>query len=202
MIRASISRAGRAALAGLVLSLLRPAAAFAHPGHGEYLSVAQAVVLLSGSGVAMLGVGLMFFRGLTAGRWRWVPLTLLGVGLLGGGMGSLAAPLVQGPCRGRPGTDASVEVVRPAEGAVFHDRVPVEVRIVAGRLALGTGLANRPGEGHLHISVDGNIISMIGQERQTIPVPLGRHVIGVEFVANDHISFCPRETVTRTVVVR
>jgi hypothetical protein len=75
------------------------------------------------------------------------------------------------------------------------------VRVVGGRLASVATLQNRPDEGHLHITVDGQVTSMIGSEYQLVPVPLGTHQIAVEFVANDHIAFCPAEIVTRQVHV-
>ncbi|MGH7752630.1 MAG: hypothetical protein ACREN5_07420 [Gemmatimonadales bacterium] len=184
----------RAALL-LLCSLLLPATVWAHPGHGEYMSKPQAIVLLAGSALVLLGVLLMGVRP------RWIPIAVLATGLLSSSVGVLALPLTQGPCRGRPSTDAFLEMLSPAEGATFSGRVPVRVRVVGGRLAPAASLANRPNEGHLHIAVDGQVTSMIGQEYQLVPVPLGTHQIDVEFVANDHATFCPPEIVTRQVHV-
>ncbi len=179
----------------LLASLLMPAGALAHPGHGEHLSQAQAIALLAGSAFVLLGVVLMGLRP------RWIPVAMLVIGLLGSSVGVLALPLVQGPCRGRPASTARLEVLAPPDGATFSGRVPVRVRVVGGRLAPSAALTNQPNEGHLHIAVDGQVTSMVGTENQDLRVPLGQHQITVEFVANDHIAYCPAVTVTRRVVV-
>lgn len=191
MNRAALIRAAIILAAQLAL----PAAAAAHPGHGEHLSQTQAVMMLAGSALVLGGVLLMGMRR------RWIPLTLLGVGLLSSSVGVLAMPLVLGPCQGRPATAATLEVLSPAEGQTFAGRVPVRVRVVGGRLAPSAALANQPDEGHLHIAIDGQVMSMVGLERQVIPVPLGAHRITVEFVANDHLAYCPPVAVTRQVTV-
>jgi hypothetical protein len=179
----------------LLLALVTPDSARAHAGHGQYLSRPQAIVLLTGSALVLLGVLLMGMRP------RWIPVVVLATGLLSSSVGVLALPLMQGPCRGRPATNAFLELLAPPEGATFTSRVPVRVRVVGGRLGSVATLQNKPDEGHLHIAVDGQITSMIGLEYQLVPVPLGTHQIAVEFVANDHLGFCPAETVTRQVHV-
>jgi len=186
--------ASRAALL-LLASLVIPAAALAHPGHGEHLSQGQAIALLAGSAFVLLGVVLMGLRP------RWIPIAVLVAGLLSSSVGVLALPLVQGPCRGRPATTARLEVLAPPEGATFSGRVPVRVHVAGGRLAPSAALANQPNEGHLHVAVDGQVTSMVGTENQDLAVPLGDHRITMEFVANDHIAFCPSVAVSRGVIV-
>lgn len=193
--RALLGRALARAGLILLLSLVIPSGALAHPGHGQHLSRAQAIVLLTGSAFVLLGVLLMGLRP------RWIPIALLATGLLSSSVGVLALPLVQGPCRGRPATTARLDLLAPPDGATFSGRVPVRVRVVGGRLAASAALANQPNEGHLHIAVDGQVASMVGTENQDLPVPLGDHQISVEFVANDHIAFCPVVTATRRVRV-
>lgn len=201
MANALIVRAARSAAGILLLHLLAPSVALAHPGHGEHLSRGQAIALLAGSALVIVGMLLLGARGLSRGWWRWVPVGLLGLGFFTSSVGVLAFPLLQGPCRGRPATAARLEVRRPQDGGTLRSPVPVEVAIVGGRLAPAGALANRPDEGHLHISVDGQLVSMIGQQDQAIHVPLGRHRITVEFVANDHAVFCPPVSATHQVNV-
>ena len=193
--RALITRVAPRAALLLLASLLTPAVALAHPGHGEHLSRGQTVVLLTGAAFVLLGVALM------GTRRRWIPIALLAAGLLSSSVGVLALPLAQGPCRGRPATTARLEVLAPPDGATFSGKVPMRARVAGGRLAPAAALANQPNEGHLHIAVDGQLTSMVGTENQDLPVPLGEHRITVEFVANDHLAFCPTVTVTRRVVV-
>lgn len=190
-----VARAAPRAALLLLLSMLAPGSVLAHPGHGEHLSPGQAILLLSGSALILLGVVLMGVRR------RWIPIALLTVGLLSSSVGVLALPLAQGPCRGRPATTARLEVLAPPDGASFFGRVPVRVRVAGGRLAPSAALANQPNEGHLHIAVDGQVTSMVGTENQDVAVPLGEHRITVEFVANDHVAFCPTVTVSRRVIV-
>lgn len=190
-----IARAAPRAALLLLFSLLIPAAAWAHPGHGAQFSRTERIVLLTGFAFVLLGVLLMGLRR------RWIPIAALATGMLSSSVGVLALPMVQGLCRGRPATAARLDVLAPLDGATFSGRVPVRVRVVGGRLSPPAALANQPNEGHLHIAVDGQLISMVGTESQDIPVPPGEHRIRLELVANDHIAFCPAETVTRQVVV-
>jgi Family of unknown function (DUF6130) len=50
-----------------------------------------------------------------------------------------------------------------------------------------------PDEGHLHVILDDQLISMTSRLRDTIAdVEPGRHLLKVEFVASDHLPFDPR----------
>lgn len=49
-----------------------------------------------------------------------------------------------------------------------------------------------PDEGHLHLRLDGKLLSMTLGLIETIDVTPGPHVVEIEFVANDHLPFDPR----------
>ena len=50
-----------------------------------------------------------------------------------------------------------------------------------------------PNKGHLHLMLDGQLVSMNFKPTATIPVKPGTHLLVVEFVASDHGPFNPRD---------
>jgi hypothetical protein len=133
-------------------------------------------------------------RGTTAGT---LASGLLGASLLLAACGGGAAGSGGGPTptpTTRPSSPATIRIVTPAEGAVVHGpTVRVRVALTGARIVDVTTTHITPTTGHLHLYLDGNIISMNYQLAQTIPnVPPGQHVLKVEFVAADHLPFDPR----------
>lgn len=103
----------------------------------------------------------------------------------------------------RPTTQAAVEIISPTEGqAVPGGQVGISVELTGGEIASVSSTANTPGEGHLHISVDGRLASMTGATNQTLDLPPGVRELSVEYVANDHAPFCVRvsDRVTFSVI--
>ena len=50
-----------------------------------------------------------------------------------------------------------------------------------------------PDEGHLHVILDDQLISMTGDTQQVLTdLTPGQHLLKVEFVASDHFPFDPR----------
>ena len=88
---------------------------------------------------------------------------------------------------------ARIAIVTPSEGQMLETgSVDLELRLAGGSIGDPKARANRSGEGQLHIIVDGQLSSVEGAERQTLDLSAGRHVVEVEYVANDHRPFCPR----------
>jgi len=50
----------------------------------------------------------------------------------------------------------------------------------------------RPDQGHVHLYVDNNLVSMNYGLEQDIAVHPGTYVVKAEFVAADHVPFSPR----------
>ena len=92
----------------------------------------------------------------------------------------------------------------PQDGQVFHGAdVPVRVMLHDARIVPATTTNIVPDEGHLHISLDGEIVSMnLGLTDALHQVAPGIHVVQVEFVASDHLPFDPRVIQQVTFEVR
>ena len=80
---------------------------------------------------------------------------------------------------------------RPAQ-VVHSDHVDLVVRVVGGRVVPLTSTKLEPNAGHLHVWLDGRLVSMLAGTTSTIPVTPGQHALQVEFVAVDHGPFNPR----------
>jgi hypothetical protein len=67
------------------------------------------------------------------------------------------------PSLGRPSTVARLEILSPHEGEVFRgDRaaIPVHLQLDGGKIAPFTSLRLVPNEGHIHLYLDGSLVSM------------------------------------------
>ena len=123
----------------------------------------------------------------------WARLALPGAALLilvTTGCGSSAG----GPAA-RPHTPATLEIARPEPNAVTPPDLTVRLVLRHAHLVPGTrtGGAIRPNEGHIHVSVDGQVVAMIN--RLALPLQQltpGDHTIEAEFVAADHLPFANR----------
>ena len=62
-----------------------------------------------------------------------------------------------------------------------------------GTIATSASTELVPDEGHLHVVLDDQLISMTSDLESVIPdVAPGMHLLKIEFVANDHAPFDPR----------
>ena len=74
-------------------------------------------------------------------------------------------------------TGSSVHVVINLTGATITNVVTTNIR---------------PDQGHVHLYVDNNLVSMNYSLTQDLPVHPGTYVLKAEFVASDHFPFDPR----------
>ena len=96
------------------------------------------------------------------------------------------------------GTDAKVAFSSPQDGATVPANQPIEVEIdlEGGELATSASDAG----GHLHIFVDGSVISMPSTTTAEVTLEPGEHELRVEYVDLQHASYDPpvQETITVT----
>jgi hypothetical protein len=111
-----------------------------------------------------------------------------------GGGRSATSPSAPAPIGPRPSSHAVLKIVSPKNAAtVPATGTALEVSLAGATLTTVTSQNISPDDGHLHVSVDGRLISMTSGLRQELPaLEPGRHLIQVEFVAADHLPFDPR----------
>jgi hypothetical protein len=115
-----------------------------------------------------------------------------------GGSPSASAP---GP---RPSTSARLAIVSPSNGQVVGGGdVHVKLSLSGARIVAATTRNIRPDQGHIHLFLDNQIVSMNFGLTQDIPnVKPGSHVLRAEFVASDHLPFDPRDFTAVTFEVK
>lgn len=98
------------------------------------------------------------------------------------------------PVTARPSSTATIEILEPeANEVVSGEMFTVRIDLEGGRIVEEVSRNLTADEGHVHVSVDGAILSQtfgLNQELET-PSP-GRHLLQVEFAAKDHGPFDPR----------
>lgn len=102
----------------------------------------------------------------------------------------------------RPRSSASVAIREPAPGALLSgSRVRVLVELKGGRVVPQVA-ALRSYEGRIHITLDGNLVSVLSGLEQEVDVTPGQHLLQVEFAAADHLPFETRVVTTVAFTVQ
>ena len=84
-------------------------------------------------------------------------------------------------------------VLSPAPGeTVSGSTLHVRLGLSGGEVVPQTSTNLTPDKGHVHLSVDGKIVSMHYGVEQDVAVTPGVHLLQAEFVAMDHFPFNPR----------
>jgi len=94
----------------------------------------------------------------------------------------------------RPASTAKLTIITPTNGEVVHGTtVQMKVRLKDATIVPATTADIVPEEGHLHVILDDQLISMTGETTQLLSnLTPGQHLLKVEFVASDHAPFDPR----------
>ena len=134
-------------------------------------------------------------------RRRAVALALislsLGWVLVGCTSSAGSTPVTSSPTEtlgARPSSPAKLAILSPTNGEVVHgSSVVLRVSLKDAKIVPSTTLTVVPDQGHLHVYLDGALVTMTGSLRTVIPnVAAGQHILRVEFVASDHAPFDPR----------
>jgi hypothetical protein len=78
--------------------------------------------------------------------------------------------------------------------------LPVTLQLEGGKVVPFSSLHLVADEGHIHLYLDGSLVSMTGLQSH-ISASRGQHVLRAEFVAVDHEPFQPRVIATVTFQV-
>jgi hypothetical protein len=94
----------------------------------------------------------------------------------------------------RPTSTGVLTILSPSNGQVIHgSNVALRLSLQHARIVPATTSHVTPDQGHIHVLMDNQLVSMTFGLNQVIPnIPPGQHVLHVEFVASDHAPFDPR----------
>jgi hypothetical protein len=94
----------------------------------------------------------------------------------------------------RPSSTAELSIVSPENGErIAGDTAQLEIDLQGAEIVDQTSTDLRPDEGHLHVVLDGALVSMTSDTSRLLSdLSPGEHLVQVEFVANDHAPFDPR----------
>jgi methionine-rich copper-binding protein CopC len=111
-----------------------------------------------------------------------------------GNGGSAAPTSTAAVAAERPSSPAKLTIEQPRQGQTVKQARPELVLNLDGAKVVNQTTTRVQGdEGHIHLYVDGKLVTMNYGLRQRLPqLPPGQHVVQVEFVAADHAPFDPR----------
>jgi hypothetical protein len=127
-------------------------------------------------------------------RQRTLLAVVLAVAVTAAGCGGGSkSPSNAAASKNRPATTARIQIVSPTPNQVTGRNVDVKVNLIGGAVVQRTTGALTPTEGHVHLTLDGKLVSMAYTSEQVLPdVTPGPHAIEAEFVAVDHAPFSNR----------
>ncbi len=98
----------------------------------------------------------------------------------------------------RPRTPAMLQIVSPTPNQVTGPNVDLKMALEGAMVVSPsqvTGIS--PTQGHIHVSVDGKLVSMtFGLSQRLSNLSSGTHTVQAEFVASDHRQFANRVVAT------
>jgi hypothetical protein len=169
-------------------------------GTDETLSL---ILLFAGIWVAWIGWSRL--RGTGFDRMpRWGAWALFGVALALAVAATTVPRALIGPTPSsatvgpRPASTANLRFFAPQDGSVASgDELTVRLDLTGATITSVTSMTVTPDTGHVHLSLDGTLVSMVGGVLQVVNlrgVPPGTHTLTAKFVAADHLPFDPPVT--------
>jgi hypothetical protein len=141
-----------------------------------------------------------------ASRWKLFSMWA-GAGVLAlAGLTAIAwvRPLI-GPSGTRPASTATIAFGLPRQGEVVSgDLLRVRLQLEGGRVVANTTTDLTSDTGHIHLMLDGSLVSMTYGLEQTVSLAgqePGTHLLQAEFVAADHAPFNPRVLASVTFTI-
>jgi hypothetical protein len=130
-------------------------------------------------------------------------IVVLAMSLSACGAGGTQTPPIGSPSP-RPRSTAELAIISPRNGSIVRGpTVDLRLSLTGARIVKRTSTHLTSDEGHVHVSLDGRLISMTYGLEQRIPdLSPGPHRIEVEFVATDHAPFDPRVTAVTSFQVK
>ena len=121
---------------------------------------------------------------------RAVRLIMLCVALLLGACGGGGGDSSPAASAERPTTTTRIQIEAPTPNEVTGPNIVARITLIGGRVVQRTTGKLTPDEGHIHVTLDGKLVSMTYQSEQAINgLTAGQHSITAEFVAVDHAPF-------------
>ena len=110
-----------------------------------------------------------------------------------GALASTAACGSSGP-PARPRCDAQIQILSPTPNEVVGPTPTLQFKVIGGSVVSRTAGSIICSQGHIHVSVDDQLVSMAYGTVQTLTSPLtpGPHSLTAEYVATDHKPFANR----------
>ena len=128
-------------------------------------------------------------------RLALVAPLLVALALAGCGGGNGKSGSGGNPQSARPSTPARIQIVEPTPNQETGPDVTVKINLIGAKVVPQAAGPIRPDEGHIHVSLDGQVVNMTYTDTQTLTgLSPGQHSVQVDFVAADHIPFANRVT--------
>jgi len=123
-------------------------------------------------------------------RQRIIAVVALAAILLAACGGSGSSSSTKTSTSSRPSTTARLEIVQPTANQVTGPDITVVLNVIGGQVVSRTAGALSPTQGHIHVSIDGKLVTMAyGTTQELHGLTPGTHTLQAEFVAIDHAPF-------------